>query len=157
MPPLRPCETPSGEFGVDVTGKASPDGRADTAGADDRVPPTILIVDDEPAITEILADLLADEGYRVATAADGVAVPDALTEAPGLVLLDVMMPDVDGIEVCRRLQADARTADVPIILVTAASPETLERRAGACRCAGVICKPYRLDQILDAVHQHLPM
>ena len=142
---------------MDATGRAGPGGEANAKGPDERAVPTILIVDDEPAITEILADLLADEGYQVATAADGVAVPAALTEAPALVLLDVMMPEVDGIEVCRRLQADPRTADVPIILVTAASPETLERRVGACRCAGVICKPYRLDQILDAVHQHLPV
>ncbi|MFZ5508492.1 MAG: putative bifunctional diguanylate cyclase/phosphodiesterase [Pseudomonadota bacterium] len=81
---------------------------------------TVLIADDEPLGRKILEALLAPEGYRLAFAADGVsALEQARALLPDVVLLDVMMPGLDGIEVCRRLRADPELADVPILLVTA--------------------------------------
>lgn len=81
---------------------------------------TILIVDDEPLGRATLEGLLAGHGYRLAFAANG---PDALAQAahltPDLILLDIMLPGMDGLEVCRRLRADRRIAEVPIILITA--------------------------------------
>ncbi len=81
---------------------------------------TILIVDDEPAGRETLQALLTGQGYALAFAADG---PETLAKAaeltPDLILLDVMMPGMDGLEVCRYLRADPRLAHVPVILVTA--------------------------------------
>ena len=83
-------------------------------------PTTILIVDDEPSGREILAALLHTQGYQLAFAAGGA---DALAQAaklqPDLILLDVMMPEIDGFEVCRRVRADPAVAEVPIVLVTA--------------------------------------
>lgn len=81
---------------------------------------TILIVDDEPAGQYTLETLLVNQGYQLAFARDG---SEALTKAveltPDVILLDVMMPDMDGFEVCRRLRADPLLAEVPVLMVTA--------------------------------------
>ncbi|MDQ7828411.1 MAG: response regulator [Armatimonadota bacterium] len=83
-------------------------------------PPVILIADDNPANLEILGTRLAASGYRILTAADGEqALAAARQHAPDLLLLDVMMPRLDGLEVCRRLKADPARPFLPVILVTA--------------------------------------
>ena len=85
-----------------------------------REPPRILIVDDVPANVHILQSRLAAHGYDIVTATDGEAALVAVTETqPDLILLDVMMPKMDGFEVCRRLRADASLPFIPIIMVTA--------------------------------------
>jgi adenylate cyclase len=85
-----------------------------------RTPPRILIVDDTPANVHILQARLAANGYDIVTATDGEQALAAVRETgPDLILLDVMMPKLDGLEVCRRLRADASLPFIPIILVTA--------------------------------------
>jgi adenylate cyclase len=85
-----------------------------------RTPPRILVVDDMPANVHILELRLAAQGYEVLTATDGEQALAVAREAqPDLILLDVMMPRVDGLEVCRRLRADASFPFTPIIMVTA--------------------------------------
>ena len=87
-----------------------------------RTPPRILIVDDNPMNLEILQTRLAVHGYEIVTAADGEeALTIASEKQPDLILLDVMMPRMDGIEVCRRLRSDPSLPFTPIILVTAKS------------------------------------
>lgn len=87
-----------------------------------RTPPRILIVDDNPSNVKVLQTRLAGEGYEVVTAADGEeGLTAARQQSPDLILLDVMMPRLDGIEVCRRLRADATFPFTPIIMVTAMS------------------------------------
>ena len=82
-------------------------------------PPRILIVDDNEANRDILATRLATQGYALCQAADGEeALAAAKTLLPDLILLDVMMPKLNGIEVCRRLKSDATLPFMPIILVT---------------------------------------
>jgi adenylate cyclase len=83
-------------------------------------PPRILIVDDSATNRDILHTRLKTQGYDIVEAADGEAAIDTVKEhAPDLVLLDVMMPKLDGIEVCRRLKADVEAPFLPIVLVTA--------------------------------------
>src|SRR6185503_9985061 len=81
---------------------------------------TILIVDDESGGRETLEALLITQGYSLAFASNG---PEALAKAaalmPDLILLDVMMPEMDGFEVCQRLRADPLLAEVPVIMITA--------------------------------------
>jgi len=85
-----------------------------------KTPPRILIVDDTPANVHILQARLAANGYDIVTATDGEAALAAVSETqPDLILLDVMMPKMDGFEVCRRLRADASLPFIPIIMVTA--------------------------------------
>src|SRR5580658_524587 len=80
----------------------------------------ILVVDDEAAIREYEATLLGELGHEVLAAADGVeALRLAREKQPNLVLLDIMMPELSGIEVCRQLRADPRTRDIRVIVVSA--------------------------------------
>ena len=87
---------------------------------------TILVVDDEPHIIEVVRDYLKQAGYRVLTAGDGqTALTLARHEHPDLVVLDLMLPGgLDGLDVCRRLRQDPGLADVPIIMLTARVEET---------------------------------
>src|SRR5689334_19623019 len=79
----------------------------------------ILIVDDDRKILDLLLDLLKIEGYEIATATDGAEAIDlALSFNPDIVVSDVVMPHVDGLELCRRLKEDPRTAYVPVLLIS---------------------------------------
>ena len=115
----------------------------------------VLIVEDEAGIAEVLADLLGDEGYETAVSVDGAALAAVVDAPPALILLDVMMPGMDGPEVCRRLKADPRTARVPVVFLTALRPETLAARLGDCPHEGVLPKPFTLDSVLAVVRRHL--
>ena len=115
----------------------------------------VLVVEDDQFIAEVLVDILQDEGYRVAASADGDAVAIARDDPPGLVLLDVMMPDIDGPEVCRRLNADPRTRHVPVVLMTAVPESVLGKRLAGCAYEAVISKPFSLDDVLTAVERRL--
>src|ERR1700688_4887757 len=85
-----------------------------------RPPARILVVDDTPDNVEVLKVRLESQGYEVLTAADGEeGLAKIQAETPDLVLLDIMMPKLDGIEVCRRVKADAALPFIPIIMVTA--------------------------------------
>lgn len=84
----------------------------------------ILLVDDSPVVADVAREALEPFGYRVAWVPDGADVPAALGQGlPDLIILDVMMPRVDGYEVCRRLRADTRTANLPILMLTARAEE----------------------------------
>ena len=109
-------------------------------------PAHILVVDDEPAITDLLATALRYMGYRVSTAASGRDALDAATSAaPDLVVLDVMLPDIDGFEVCRRLRA-ARDF-VPVIFLSARDTED-DRVTGFVRGGDdYVTKPFSLEEL----------
>ena len=80
----------------------------------------ILIVDDQPDLAGMMADLLADAGYATRTAADGrAALAEVQADPPDLLLLDVQMPELDGFEVAAMLKSDPATAAIPIIMVSA--------------------------------------
>jgi CheY-like chemotaxis protein len=104
---------------------------------------TLLIVDDEPAGREALEGLLLNQGYRLNYAANG---PEAMTMIkqlrPDLVLLDVMMPGMDGFEVCRRLRLDSETAEIPVLLVTALDDRDTRLEGIAAGADDFISKPY---------------
>lgn len=86
---------------------------------------SIVVIEDEPDILEVLSYNLTREGYQVRTAEDGeTGLALVRQHAPDLVLLDVMLPGRDGLEVCRELKSDAVTADVPVIMVTAKGEES---------------------------------
>ena len=115
----------------------------------------ILIVEDEPEIADVLAAMLADEGYAAIVSVDGGAVETARADPPALILLDVMMPGMDGPEVCRRLKADPRTARVPIVYLTALLPQALGARLGDCPHAALLHKPFDMDDLLAVVQRLL--
>lgn len=84
---------------------------------------TVLIVDDEAAIRELIAFNMKNAGYQVITAEDGHQALGAATKMVSLIVLDLMLPGVDGLEVCRRLKRDPKTASIPIIMLTARNEE----------------------------------
>jgi two-component system phosphate regulon response regulator PhoB len=87
--------------------------------------PRILVIEDEPDIVEVLTYNLTREGYQVLSAKDGEeGLRKARQENPSLVLLDLMLPGIDGVELCRRLKADQATRAIPIIMVTAKGDES---------------------------------
>ncbi len=112
----------------------------------DQPAPRILVVDDEPAITELLSTALRYMGYQVTVAATGFAALDAAAStAPNLVVLDVMLPDIDGFEVCRRLRA-ARDF-VPVIFLSARDSED-DRVTGFVRGGDdYVTKPFSLEEL----------
>ena len=80
----------------------------------------VLVVDDDQAFVELLACALQDAGYEVVTASDGAALHVARERQPNVILLDLVMPVIDGVEVSRRLGADPTTAHIPIIAMSGA-------------------------------------
>ena len=136
---------------VDVATATFTSGAMDTEVASG----SVLVVEDDLHIAGVLTDLLEDEGYRVTTGVDGEALSTAFAAPPALVLLDVMMPGMDGIEFCRRLKSDPRTRDIPVVFVTAMPADVLAARLGDCPYEGVIRKPFTLTEVLDAVERHV--
>jgi DNA-binding response OmpR family regulator len=113
------------------------------------MPPRILLVDDEETLTHSLSFALTREGYEVRTAADGlVALRLAAEEPPDLVLLDLMLPSADGMEVCRRLRA---TSAVPIIMLTAKDDEVDTIVGLECGADDYVTKPFSLRELLARV------
>jgi len=86
---------------------------------------TVLIIEDEPDIAELVQYNLEREGYRVQVAREGeTGLREAVRHKPDLVLLDIMLPGMDGLEVCRRLRDDPATASIPVVMLTARAEET---------------------------------
>lgn len=115
---------------------------------------TVLIVDDDPQLMHVVAMFFELEGFHVLRARDGKEALDVLAEyLPDVVLLDVMMPEVNGLEVCRQIKQDDRLKVVPVIVFTAAEHDEAELRgAGADR---FISKPYSLEGLRDTVQEVL--
>ncbi|BDQ04050.1 response regulator [Ignavibacterium sp.] len=118
----------------------------------------ILVIDDLPENVFMLQDRLEHEGYEVITAYNGsTGIEKALTELPDLILLDVMMPDITGIEVCRRLVNDPATKDIPIILVTAKSGAEDTKEGLEAGAFDYIKKPFNRVELLARVKSALKL
>ncbi|HEV2146470.1 MAG TPA: response regulator [Longimicrobiaceae bacterium] len=116
--------------------------------------PRVLVADDEHAITSLVADMLGYSGFEVVRAHGGAeALVLARSERPDLVLLDVMMPDLDGRDACRALKMDLELRDVPVILFSSADEQDVHwRGAGA---DGFLQKPFSIRNLPDLVRGFL--
>ena len=118
---------------------------------------TVLIVDDSRLNVEVLSHILARE-YRTLRACDGhQALELAAAHRPDIILLDIVMPGLDGYQVCSILKSDARTRDVPVIFVTGMDDEDSARKGLAAGADGFLTKPICPAMVLSQVHVHLEL
>jgi len=118
--------------------------------------PNILIVDDVPANLRLLDHILRDKGYKVRPVPNGtLALQVAEKEKPDLILLDVMMPDIDGFEVCRRLKENPKLNDIPIIFISALNDTNDIVKALTAGGADFITKPFKAEEVRVRVETHL--
>ena len=115
---------------------------------------TVLIVDDTEANIDILMEIL--EEYDLVVAMDGESALETVEEElPALILLDVLMPDIDGFEVCKRLKSSPETATVPIIFLSALSEDEEKQKGLDLGAVDFITKPFDPSEIQAKVKQHL--
>jgi DNA-binding response OmpR family regulator len=109
----------------------------------------VLVVDDDPDINEAVREGLKASGYDAVPALDGAhALAEVERQVPDLVLLDQMLPDIDGVEVCRRLRGAARSKDVPIVFLTARSTADARVRGLAVGADDYVVKPFSMQELL---------
>jgi DNA-binding response OmpR family regulator len=115
---------------------------------------TIFVAEDNPILLQGLGRALTSHGYSVSTAADGEAMLEMLrtqSEIPDLLLLDVMMPGLSGLEVLRSVKQDSRLSTSPVVLITAGTDESLAITALESGAVDVLIKPFRLSELLDRI------
>ena len=116
--------------------------------------PDVLVVEDDPEINELIGAYVELCGFPCRRVRRG---DDALREVrehhPALIILDIMLPDIDGFEICRRIRADAGTAAIPIIMLTALDQELMRCRAIECGATDYLTKPFDPDRLMAAIRQ----
>ena len=119
---------------------------------------TVLIVDDTPANLEILVEVFTQQGFEVLVATDGEgAINQIFLSRPDVILLDVMMPGIDGFETCRRLKTNSETKEIPIIFMTALSETTDKVKGFEAGGVDYVTKPIHHEEVLARVTTHLEL
>ena len=120
--------------------------------------PRVLIVDDTPANLGVVVEYLEEHGFRVAVAQDGEeAVARAELVRPDLILLDIMMPGIDGFETCRRLKASDQARDIPVIFMTSLTDVHDKLDGFAAGGVDYVTKPIHVQEVMARVHAHLAL
>lgn len=110
--------------------------------------PTVLVADDDADILRLISQRLSHRGYQMITAPDGkTALAMAIEHGPDAAILDGIMPGLEGHEVCARMRADNRTAQIPVILLTAKAADADEREAIGAGADAYVVKPFRIEDL----------
>lgn len=118
----------------------------------------ILLVDDVPKNLQVLGSMLREKGYKIAAATGGAqALEMALARPPDLILLDVMMPEIDGFKVCEKLKTSIETKDIPIIFLTASTESESVVKGFECGAVDYVTKPFNKGELLARVTTHLKL
>ena len=118
----------------------------------------ILVIDDEVEVVDLLKKRLEKAGYQVVTATDGPqGFKAAVEQKPDLILLDIIMPDVDGMTVLRQLKAQESTSNIPVVMVSAKSMTDSIFEARKYGATDYIIKPFQWDELLKFVKRYLGM
>jgi signal transduction histidine kinase len=118
----------------------------------------ILVVDDTVDNLKLLMDILTGAGYHARPAANGeLALRSALAKEPALVLLDIMMPEMDGFEVCRRLKQNEHTRDIPVVFLSGLADTADKSKGFALGAVDYVTKPFHADEVLARVRVHLAL
>lgn len=114
-----------------------------------------LVVDDDPGVARLLCDILAIEGLEVDTAASAEACFERLAGGglPALILLDVMLPGIDGFETLTRLRGSAETAGIPVIMISTLPEKSYHRRAADLGAVAYLKKPFLPQELIDTVRR----
>jgi PAS domain S-box-containing protein len=129
---------------------------AGRTGTSPRRKPTILIIDDDPSNLAIVTDYLRGEDYEILVAEDGrVGIERARFARPDLILMDVLMPGIDGFETCRRLKDDERTGQIPVIFMTALADTDHKIKGFAAGAVDYVAKPSQREEVLARVGVHI--
>ncbi|MFI5341102.1 MAG: PleD family two-component system response regulator [Candidatus Methylomirabilales bacterium] len=113
----------------------------------------VLFIDDDPLVVKVVQDFLEQEGFQVAVATSGMAGLDlARSDPPALFLLDIMMPGMDGFEVCEAIRRDHALCKVPVVVLTAMESQKLNERAFAVGAEVCMTKPFSPERLLNAVN-----
>jgi len=121
-------------------------------------PPTILVVDDNPVNLGVVVDHLEVQGFDVLVALGGLEALERVRHVqPDLILLDVMMPDLDGFETCRRLKQQAATRDIPVIFMTALTDVDSKVAGFAAGGVDYVGKPFQIEELMARVRTHLAL
>ena len=117
----------------------------------------ILLVDDEPSIVKMVGKRLEVEGFDVLIATDGQdGLDKARAQSPDLIVLDLMLPKLNGYEVCTMLKQDARYQKIPVVLFTAKAQEKDEKLGMECGANAYVRKPFRAQELLEKIRGLLP-
>ncbi len=117
----------------------------------------ILIVEDDPKNLKLLRDLLQVSGYSTIEATDGKQGVDlAKATKPDLILMDIMMPEMDGYMACNALKMDETTRGIPVVLLTGMAYELNKKLAREVGAGGYITKPFDVKELLDVINRFLP-
>jgi len=118
----------------------------------------ILVVDDEVNITQILEFSIGAEGFEVITASNGEeAIDKARKEQPDLIILDIMMPRIDGYEACRILKANPLTKNIPVVLLTAKGRDIDKRLGYEVGATDYIVKPFSPNKLIERINELLSL
>lgn len=112
----------------------------------------VLVVEDDQEINELVGAYVQIAGFDYHPAADAAqALRKARAEHPSLIVLDLMLPDADGFEVCRRLKSEPETRDIPVLMLTALEGEEERRRGRECGAVEYMTKPFDPDRLMTAI------
>jgi CheY-like chemotaxis protein len=118
--------------------------------------PTVMIVDDDPRLSAALQFRLEQAGYRVRSACSGQDFLAQLDmQRPDLILLDLMMPDISGLEVLEYLRSDPELSGIPVVVVTAWGHAAVQTRCRELGAKGFLSKPFSLRALAETVEEHL--
>ena len=116
----------------------------------------VLVIDDDPKILRMIQTILSHEELAISTANSAFQAGLLISSwLPDIILLDFLMPEVDGFEVCRRLRADERTKDIPIIAVTAVKEAREIKKMYSCGITDYISKPFKSEDLVEKIKKHL--
>lgn len=120
------------------------------------MPKTILVVEDEIDILKIIAFRLKKSGYKIISATGGKEALAILKETrPDLIVLDLVMPVIDGYEICKRVRENSALKNIPILILTASATTNMDEKVKAARANGYVLKPFEPKELLDKVKKLL--
>ncbi len=118
----------------------------------------ILIVDDVEENVQLLGNILQEQNYDVSFASNGKYALDILeSETPDLIMLDIMMPDMDGFEICKKIKENPKSKDIPIIFLTAKTQKEDVIKGFEMGAVDYVTKPFELSELLARVNTHLSL